>query len=66
MRSFVISRGWRRWFVDFVDIADLEPEAACRAPEKGVQRVRRPAGWDVQAHGKTAPGELLAALCSVM
>jgi hypothetical protein len=49
--------------LDFVDIADLEPKAACREPEQGVERVGVAAGRNVQVHGKTAPGAaVLAAL----
>jgi hypothetical protein len=52
--------------MDFVDVADLKSEAQRREPQQGVQRVSAMAGRGLQAHGKTAPGGLLAALRSAM
>jgi hypothetical protein len=52
--------------VDFVDGADLKPKAPRREPQERIQRVSAAAWRYVQAHGKAAPGGLLAALRSAM
>jgi hypothetical protein len=43
--------------MDLVDVADLQPEALCREPEQGVQRV---------GAAETAPRAVLTALRSAM